>query len=189
MTTIFFPLFLTSRQYDSYTPPPARALSSSAHQSLHRNTIEKAYSHHTTMLQQLITTFGGGWCFSLLCYTTITIMLSLQKIVIDATPDFVHGIRFLLVLVSLPFLVSGNVYGWSTLKIMLHIAGFWFPPPSHVLSSPFFSLSHVVVTQIRGHIACSSPPSPLRAVPIIIARRLQPYLSSLVDLVRYAALS
>ena len=32
--------------------------------------------------------------------------------------------------------------------------------PSHLLSSPFYSLSLllIVVTQIRGHIACSSPP-------------------------------
>ena len=50
---------------------------------------------------------------------------------------------------------------------------------SHLLSSPFFSLSLLVVTQIRGHIAGSSPSSPLRFVPFIfIARRLQPFFPS-----------
>ena len=43
-------------------------------------------------------------------------------------------------------------------------------------------LSLLVVTQIRGHIAASSPPFPLRFVPcIFIARRFQLFLPSLVD--------
>ena len=37
---------------------------------------------------------------------------------------------------------------------------FLFFFPSHLLSSPFFSLSLLVVTQIRCHIAGSSPPLP-----------------------------
>ena len=53
---------------------------------------------------------------------------------------------------------------------------FVFPMP--LLISPFYSLSLLVVTQIRGHIAGSSPPYPLRFVPCIsIARRLQPFLA------------
>ena len=41
---------------------------------------------------------------------------------------------------------------------------------------PPFSLSLLVVPQIWGHIAGSSPPSPLRFKPFIfIARRLQPF--------------
>ena len=48
------------------------------------------------------------------------------------------------------------------------------------LFRPSFSPSILVVTQIRGHIAGSPPPYPLRFVPcIIIARRCQPFLSSL----------
>ena len=39
--------------------------------------------------------------------------------------------------------------------------------PSHLLSTPFFSLSLLVITQIRGHMAGSSPPSPLWFVPCI----------------------
>ena len=36
--------------------------------------------------------------------------------------------------------------------------------PSNLLSSPFFSLSLLAVTQIRGHVAGSSSSSPLRLV-------------------------
>ena len=36
--------------------------------------------------------------------------------------------------------------------------------PSHLLFAPFLSLSIPVVTQLRGHIAGPSPPSPLRFV-------------------------
>ena len=54
---------------------------------------------------------------------------------------------------------------------------FVFPMP--LLISPFYSLSLLVVTQIRGHIAGSSPPYPLRFVPcIFIARRFQLFLPS-----------
>ena len=44
---------------------------------------------------------------------------------------------------------------------------FFFYFPCHLLSSPFCSLSLLVVTQIRGHMAGSSPPSPLWFVPCI----------------------
>ena len=47
--------------------------------------------------------------------------------------------------------------------------------PSHLLSSPFYSLSLLVVTQIRGPIAGSSPPLPTTVGEKISA------LSSLVD--------
>ena len=53
--------------------------------------------------------------------------------------------------------------------------------PSHLLSSLFFSLSLLVVTQIRGHIAGSSPPSRLRFVPCIFCPEKTSALSSLVD--------
>ena len=51
---------------------------------------------------------------------------------------------------------------------------------SHLLSSPFYYLSLLVVTQIRGHIAQALlPPYPLRFVPcIFIARRFQLFLPS-----------
>ena len=50
---------------------------------------------------------------------------------------------------------------------------------SHLSSSPFYSLSLLVVTQIRGHIASPSAPSPLRLAPrTFIARRLQLFLLS-----------
>ena len=50
---------------------------------------------------------------------------------------------------------------------------------SHLLYSPYCSLSLVAVTQIRGHIAGSYPPSPLRIMPLIfIAKILQPFLPS-----------
>ena len=42
----------------------------------------------------------------------------------------------------------------------------FFPHPIYYLR-PFFSLYLLVVTQIRGHIAGSSPPSPIRSVPCI----------------------
>ena len=49
------------------------------------------------------------------------------------------------------------MYAWRMLWPMhTGITIFFFP--SHLLSSPFFSLFLLVVTQIRGHIAGSSPP-------------------------------
>ena len=39
---------------------------------------------------------------------------------------------------------------------------------SHLLASPFFSLSLLVVTQILGHTAGSSPPSPVRSAPSLV---------------------
>ena len=44
---------------------------------------------------------------------------------------------------------------------------------SHLLSSPFFSLSSLVETQMRGYTAGSSPPTLLRFVPCMFgAKRL-----------------
>ena len=55
----------------------------------------------------------------------------------------------------------------------------FFVLPSNCHSFYFLSLVLIVLTQIRGDIAGSSPPSPLRFVPcIFIARRLQPLLPS-----------
>ena len=51
--------------------------------------------------------------------------------------------------------------------------------PSHLLFRPSVSLSLLVVTQIRGHIAGYYPPSPLQFVPcIFIARIFQLFLPS-----------
>ena len=50
---------------------------------------------------------------------------------------------------------------------------------SNLLCSPFFSLSLLGVTQIRGHKAGSSPPSPLRFDPcIFIAKIVNLFLPS-----------
>ena len=42
--------------------------------------------------------------------------------------------------------------------------------PSHLLSSHFCLSPSIVVTQIRGHKAGSSPPSPLRYAPSLLSR-------------------
>ena len=67
---------------------------------------------------------------------------------------------------------------------------FFSPHPIYYLLPPFsLSLLLIVVTQIRGHIAGSSPPSPLRFVPCIIYREKISALSSLVGLRRTAVLT
>ena len=58
---------------------------------------------------------------------------------------------------------------------------FFFFPPSHLLSSPFYSLSLLVVAQIRGHIAGSSPPLPTTVRAVHFYREKISALSSLVD--------
>ena len=61
---------------------------------------------------------------------------------------------------------------------------FFFPLfslPSHLFSSPFYYLSLLVVTQIRGHIADSSPPLPTTARALHLYREKISALSSLVD--------
>ena len=58
---------------------------------------------------------------------------------------------------------------------------------SNLLCSPFFSLSLLGVTQIRGHIAGSSPPSPLRFEPcIFIAKIVNLFLPSSTRVALYA---
>ena len=57
----------------------------------------------------------------------------------------------------------------------------FFSPPSHLLSSPFFSLSLLVVTQIRGHMAGSSPPLPTTVRALHFYREKISALSSLVE--------
>ena len=53
--------------------------------------------------------------------------------------------------------------------------------PSHLLSSPFYLLSLLVVTQIRGHIAGSFPPLPTTVRALHFYREKISALSSLVD--------
>ena len=53
--------------------------------------------------------------------------------------------------------------------------------PSHLLFSPFCSLSLLVVTQIRGHIAGSSPPLPTTVRALHFYRKKISALSFLVD--------
>ena len=53
--------------------------------------------------------------------------------------------------------------------------------PSHLLSSPFYYLSLLVVTQIRGHIADSSPPLPTTVRALHFYPEEISALSSLVD--------
>ena len=53
--------------------------------------------------------------------------------------------------------------------------------PSHLLSSPFYCLSLIVVTQIRGHIAGSSPPLPTTVRALYLLREKMSALPSLGD--------
>ena len=53
--------------------------------------------------------------------------------------------------------------------------------PSHLFSSPFFSLLSIVVTQIRGHIAGSSPPLPTTVRALHFYREKISARCSLVD--------
>ena len=53
--------------------------------------------------------------------------------------------------------------------------------PFHLLSSPFYSLSLLVVAQIRGHITGSSPPLPTTVRALHFYREKISALSSLVD--------
>ena len=72
------------------------------------------------------------------------------------------------------FITPCNPFGGETSLFF-----FVFFSPSHVLSSPFCSLS-LLVNQIRGHAADSSLSSPLQFVPcIFIARRFQPLVYKL----------
>ena len=58
---------------------------------------------------------------------------------------------------------------------------FFFFLPSHLLSSPFCSLSLLVVTQIRGHIVGSSPHLPTTVRALHFYREKISAVSSLVD--------
>ena len=66
------------------------------------------------------------------------------------------------------------------LSFFLYLPGIYsFHPLLIIFALLFYSLSLLVVTQIRGHIAGSSPPTPLRFVPcIFIGRRFQLFLPS-----------
>ena len=63
--------------------------------------------------------------------------------------------------------------------IYIILLGIYFP--SHLLSSPFCSLSLLIVTQIRGHIAGSFPPLPATVRALHFYREKISALSSLVD--------
>ena len=82
------------------------------------------------------------------------------------------------------FMVCTPSYTWYILTIFRYFVFallFLFFPPSHllILSSPCFSSPLPFVTQIRGHIAGTPPPFPLRCVPSsFIARRVQQFLPS-----------
>ena len=81
----------------------------------------------------------------------------------------IHGAR-------LRMNVSGTLvlYNCSTLFCF----SFFFPHPIYIFALLFF-LFLLVVTLMQGHIAGSSPPSPLRFVPCIcIARRFKVFLPS-----------
>ena len=56
-----------------------------------------------------------------------------------------------------------------------------FFSPCHLLSSPFYSLSLLAVTQIRGHIAGSSPPLPTTVRALHFYHEKISALSSLAD--------
>ena len=74
-------------------------------------------------------------------------------------------------------------------RVILWILIFWINPylytytffPIPLLYSPFYSLSLLVVTQIRGHMAGSSPPLPSTVRALHFYREKISSLSSLVD--------
>ena len=59
------------------------------------------------------------------------------------------------------------------------VVAFFFQIPFTFFALLFLSRCKIAVTQTRGHIAGSSPSSPLRLVPLILSREdLQPFLQS-----------
>ena len=75
------------------------------------------------------------------------------------------------------FYVPNDALNIYTSKYIYNIFIF----PSHLLSSPFYYLSLLVVTQIRGHIAGSFPPLPTTVRALHFYREKISALSSLVD--------
>ena len=73
-----------------------------------------------------------------------------------------------------------------SIHYLFAIASTFFFSPSHLLSSPFYSLSLLVVTQMRGHIAGSSHPLPTTGCALHYYREKISALSSLVDSCRIA---
>ena len=73
------------------------------------------------------------------------------------------------------------------IPVHLHLSGqmsfssFFSFSPFHLLSSPFFSLSLLVVTQIRGHTTGASPPLPTTVRALHFYRDKISAFSSLVD--------
>ena len=86
-------------------------------------------------------------------------------------------------MISFVINTAGNFYSTCTYRYFFSF--FFCPPflfvPSHLLSSPFFSLSLLVVTQIRGHIAGSSPPLPTTVRALHFYHEKISALSYLVD--------
>ena len=82
-----------------------------------------------------------------------------------------------LVIINRTYLVHPIPIPWPAL-IYTYIHFFF---PSHLLSSPFYYLSRLVVTQIRGHIAGSSPPLTTTVRALHFYREKISALSSLVN--------
>ena len=76
---------------------------------------------------------------------------------------------------------DGRAFSMFLYLDLLYFVYLLFFFPSHLLSSPFYSPSLLVVTQIRGHIAGSSPPLPttVRALQFFYREKISA-LSSLV---------
>ena len=75
------------------------------------------------------------------------------------------------------------------IKLFIIKKALLFLPPSHLLSSPFCSLSLLVATQIRGHITGSSTPLPTTVRALHFYRERISALSSLVDSSRRTVLT
>ena len=79
-------------------------------------------------------------------------------------------------------LYAGYRLPWKMIALDLFFSFFFVS--SHLLCSPFCSLSLLVVTQIRGNIAGSSPPLPTKVRALHFYREHTSALPSLVDLRR-----
>ena len=76
--------------------------------------------------------------------------------------------------------MKNEKYTWYALFLFYYFEVLLFFP-SHSVCSPFYSPSLLVVTQIRGHIAGSSPPLPTTVRALHFYREEISALPSLVD--------
>ena len=77
---------------------------------------------------------------------------------------------------------TAKVRRLNSAATLVFSSSFLFFFPSHLLSPPSYSLSVLVVTQIRGHTAGSSPPLPTTVRALHFFRdNISALLSSLVD--------